>query len=500
MDINIDKLLPILVLSGASSVHIALLMVFYPLIKWIFNKIKLFMSKKVSTLEIYDKSTLYRNNVDAYFHIIWFLNSQKLLKYPSLQYEDVNSKSDRFIIISHKTIDYNIGKNKMTFGFYVKKITTEYGKDNETAVINISAENTQIIQDFIKMCTKKYCKYIKTNRDGLFVYSYELNKWKGNELKVIKTFDNLFLSDNINSKILSDIDSFQNNKDLYKKMGISYKRGFLFYGKPGCGKTSTINAIARYVNYDIYKLRMTDFRDSKSLFKAVTAIPTNNILVIEDIDRLNIGNKKYIVKSNLQCQFILERIKKINNMVGATTSSLIRRSREYQKLIDKLYVNDDIEANEIINTVMTEQNFIKETRDILNTLCNYPELIEEFELSDFFNMEECESTINITNLMEIFDGNEYLHNCFIIITSNYPEKLDRALIRSGRIDTHIDFTPADKIIISKILSKFYNKSQQSINKDLKNFDKTIEQSKLINSIILPNINDYQKTLDIITQY
>ena len=61
-------------------------------------------------------------------------------------------------------------------------------------------------------------------------------------------------------------------------------------------KTSSINAIARLVNYDIFKLKLTDFIECKSIFKAVSLIPVKSILVIEDIDRFNISNKIFIVK------------------------------------------------------------------------------------------------------------------------------------------------------------------------------------------------------------
>ena len=69
--------------------------------------------------------------------------------------------------------------------------------------------------------------------------------------------------------------------------------------------------------------------------------------------------------------------------------------------------------------------------------------------------------------MEIFDGNEYLHKCLIIITTNHPEKLPKPLIRPGRIDSHIEFLPANKEIILNILSSFYNKDLNEI-KDLNN--------------------------------
>jgi DNA polymerase III delta prime subunit len=37
-------------------------------------------------------------------------------------------------------------------------------------------------------------------------------------------------------------------EEKYKRSGFTFKSGLLFYGQPGCGKTSTIKAILKYTN------------------------------------------------------------------------------------------------------------------------------------------------------------------------------------------------------------------------------------------------------------
>jgi len=59
-----------------------------------------------------------------------------------------------------------------------------------------------------------------------------------------KTFDNVFYSQK--KDIVKRLDFFTQNKAWYKKRGIPYTMGFMFYGDPGCGKTSTIKAITNY--------------------------------------------------------------------------------------------------------------------------------------------------------------------------------------------------------------------------------------------------------------
>ncbi len=53
-----------------------------------------------------------------------------------------------------------------------------------------------------------------------------------------KNFGNIFFPEKEN--ILARINFFAANKEWYKVRGIPYTMGFLLYGEPGCGKTSTI--------------------------------------------------------------------------------------------------------------------------------------------------------------------------------------------------------------------------------------------------------------------
>ncbi|KAG6637171.1 hypothetical protein CIPAW_11G161200 [Carya illinoinensis] len=47
---------------------------------------------------------------------------------------------------------------------------------------------------------------------------------------------------------------FLTRKELYRRFGKAWKRGYLLYGPPGTGKSSLIAAMANHLNYNIYDL------------------------------------------------------------------------------------------------------------------------------------------------------------------------------------------------------------------------------------------------------
>ncbi|KAI3505426.1 hypothetical protein L1887_27555 [Cichorium endivia] len=98
------------------------------------------------------------------------------------------------------------------------------------------------------------------------------------------TFDTLAMHPEKKKEILNDLMTFIESKDYYKKVGKSWKRGYLLYGPPGTGKSSMIAAMANLLNYDIYDLELTSVTDNTDLRKLLIRTTSKSIIVIEDID------------------------------------------------------------------------------------------------------------------------------------------------------------------------------------------------------------------------
>ncbi|CAI9104554.1 OLC1v1003251C1 [Oldenlandia corymbosa var. corymbosa] len=131
--------------------------------------------------------------------------------------------------------------------------------------------------------TLKLFTYDRHNRVIISGHGFT-NPWKSVNLDHPATFDTLAMDMEIKNMVLSDLDQFVMRKELYRKVGKAWKRGYLLFGPPGTGKSSLIAAMANYLNFDIYDLELTDIRSNSELRRLLVTTANHSILVVEDID------------------------------------------------------------------------------------------------------------------------------------------------------------------------------------------------------------------------
>ena len=186
--------------------------------------------------------------------------------------------------------------------------------------------------------------------------------WELVAKKRIKQYPILSSSIEYNNLVI-DINNFLDNEEWYNNRGINYKRGYLFQGSPGNGKSSTILALAQCVKRHLYILNIADTNmDDSKFMELISRMPPNVILSIEDID------------------------------AGA-------QNRKDPK------------------------NGIKKT-------------------------------LSLSALLNVLDGPLTPNSFLYFISTNYPEKLDEALIRPGRIDVVKTFDVANEYQCRTIFRRF----------------------------------------------
>ena len=79
-------------------------------------------------------------------------------------------------------------------------------------------------------------------------------------------------------------------------------------------------------------------------------------------------------------------------------------------------------------------------------------------------MNKPDDELNLSFLLNVFDGILENPGRIIILTSNYPDKIDKALLRPGRVDVNIELKKASVSVIEEILVSFYDTNIEEIRK------------------------------------
>ncbi len=107
--------------------------------------------------------------------------------------------------------------------FYGIFFSMEHGVDHKykTSILKNGMTSEEAMR-ILKKLSKDYVKHVKLIQDALFKKEY---------------LDDVILPNDLKQSILSDIRNFLKNRQKYEEFGMVWKRGYIFYGPPGNGKT-----------------------------------------------------------------------------------------------------------------------------------------------------------------------------------------------------------------------------------------------------------------------
>lgn len=107
-----------------------------------------------------------------------------------------------------------------------------------------------------------------------------------------RSLDTIFIPDEQKARIVNDIDQFLKGRELYRRRGTPYRRGYMLEGPPGTGKSSIILALAGHFDKSVFIINPSTLPDDNVLQKAFNAVEGNGILLIEDIDAVSVTEQR----------------------------------------------------------------------------------------------------------------------------------------------------------------------------------------------------------------
>ncbi|KAJ1327965.1 mitochondrial chaperone BCS1 [Microdochium nivale] len=219
--------------------------------------------------------------------------------------------------------------------------------------------------------------------------------WQRCMARASRPFSTVILKEETKQNLIDDVTDYLNpaTQRWYANRGIPYRRGYLLWGPPGTGKSSLSLALAGFFKMRIYIVSLSSVSATEENLASLFAeLPRRCVVLLEDIDS-----------------------------AGLTHT---REQAEAAKPVD----GDGDSKDEMVPGQLTTGNG---------------------------NTNNFTGRLSLSGLLNILDGVASQEGRVLIMTTNHLEKLDKALIRPGRVDMTVEFGLADNGMIAAIFRAIF---------------------------------------------
>ncbi len=384
------------------------------------------------------------------------------------------------IHVVNNGVEFKINKN-----IYFKLMKLEFGTEHQLSHIKFKLYSKTIdVCDLRKYVDKLLREYLidKQNRLGTDLYFFDhspppetngmsmmaQDKTRNRNLPTFftknlfitnRTLNNVFFEQR--QEVLDRVNFFMNRKDWYDEKGIPYTLGFMLHGAPGTGKTSCVKAIANMTKRHVVNINLGQIKTKDQLKKLFY---DNRLEVME---RSDIGSQRqsYIIPID-QRLYVIEDIDCLSGDILKKRDDEDKKEKNGDKPI-KATSNIDFQKDMIQPYASTSGGMSSAFASLTGNDSNTSGFASSTSISDLKGTQckkekdkkddEDDTELDLSSILNVMDGTLETPGRMIIITSNYPERLDHAFIRPGRIDMIIEFKKANRKIIGEMYNSFYDK-------------------------------------------
>lgn len=289
------------------------------------------------------------------------------------------------------------------YGTYVEVPT-----GNEPLIVRCLGRNPEPLKKFLQQC-KETAKVSEESKTAIYSQGDRMDRydpstlWCGPQLVLNRPIETVELDDLVKENLVNDMEEYlkPETKEYYAVNGIPYRRGYLFHGPPGTGKSSFCRAIAGHFRLELYMLSLASRSiDETILIRMFEALPTKCVVLLEDVD----------------------------------SAGIVREDN-----------SKTIETTEVYEPPPPPPPGLMYTP--------YPK-------------EDKRPRITLSTLLNVIDGGAAKEGRILVMTTNTPEALDKALIRPGRVDKQVLFPPMSRRSAARIFTRMlsHGKDREEVAK------------------------------------
>lgn len=270
--------------------------------------------------------------------------------------KDDNKKYIVHLKIGYGEYDINYNNKNLNINFFKNEndpVGIAHGVKCFEKMVISSYDSLEHIENFLKDANL----YNKT-RDSNYieVHNFKMHWTRLNKLPT-RDMETIYLDTDIKKNIIEDIETFLEEEDVYGLYGIPYKKTYLLEGLPGTGKTSLIFAIASMLKMNIAIITFGPDIDDAIFMKAISYLPSNSILLMEDVDAI-FNERKSQIHSPITFSALLNTLDGVarrhklitfitTNYIEKLDSALLRPGR-IDKIINFTYASK-VQIQEMFN-------------------------------------------------------------------------------------------------------------------------------------------------------